>query len=447
VAGTPVTLHDRHLKGHLLNRTRALTALALAGLVAAANSGLVGVGSAAQGEPDPAPPAAPAGLHKVDKDLKATCAFATPASVSLHATATLPAMVPSGQPAIITDFAVRLVLPQGVLNGESVEGSMALDVIAVNKDDKKPVTVTLKVPATPVPAEGELTLTASGEIPEFAKSEPGQVQFTVGAPTLTLGADAVPCTLDADQDAALGGVVVLAPAKKTPAPSSESTKDPAGEVGTMDAPDPNEFTLQPQLLEGWSTVKKLGAKTTIGPAFMVNATVKIADDGTLIARGNVFFPPSRVTFLAYGFMPTSATLEMLPVDYQDSRNIFIEAFTDGITGHSHVDLMARMSDAKVNGVPLDVGPDCVTATPISLDVTGPYDAFVGGTLQTDPANEDPKYQGFTLPPFKNCGATENLSPLLTGLSSGPGNQALVNIQSFLPCDQEPDPTTCPPPPN
>jgi hypothetical protein len=433
-----------------VNRTRALTALALAGLVAAANSGLVGVGSAAQGEPDPAPPTAPAGLHKVDKDLKATCAFDTPASVSLHAAATLPAMVPSGQSAVVTDFSLKLVLPQGALAGESVEGSVALDVTAVNKDDKKPVTVTLKVPATPVPAEGELTLTASGEIPEFTKSEPGQVQFTVGAPTLTLGALAatpVACALDADQDATLGSVVVLAPAEKTPTPAEASTKDPGGEAGTMDAPDPNEFTLQPQLLEGWSTVKKLGAKTTVGPAFMVNATVKIADDGTLIARGNVFFPPSRVTFLAYGFMPTSATLEMLPVDYQNSRNIFVEAFTDGITGRSHLDIMARMSDAKVNGVPLDVGTDCVSSTPISIDVMGPYDAFVGGTLRTDPGYEDPKYRGFTLPPFKNCGATENLSPLLTGLSSGPDNQVLVNIQSFLPCDQEPDPTTCPLPPN
>ena len=107
-------------------------------------------------------------------------------------------------------------------------------------------------------------------------------------------------------------------------------------------------------------------------------------------------------------------------------------------------MVSRLSDVKVNGVPLDAGPDCVSETPMPIDMIGEYDPFgAGGFIGTDPENPDPKFRGFTLPPFKNCGAAEKLSSLFTGQNSGPGNQASARLSIIQLC-QEADHRNCPP---
>jgi hypothetical protein len=112
----------------------------------------------------------------------------------------------------------------------------------------------------------------------------------------------------------------------------------------------------------------------------------------------------------------------------------VAPFTYSVTATSQ--LSARIHDVKVNGVPLDVGPNCRTATPINATLTG-------GTPQyTDILKGGPLSGTVEIPPFSGCGVTENLDPLLTGTVSGPGNRVEV-VQGTLCVPADPR-SPCPP---
>jgi hypothetical protein len=99
-------------------------------------------------------------------------------------------------------------------------------------------------------------------------------------------------------------------------------------------------------------------------------------------------------------------------------------------------LSARIHDATVNGVPLDVGPNCHTERPIDITLTG-------GTPQyTDILKGGPLSGVVEIPPFDGCGAAEDLDPLLTGTVSGPDNAVNVTQGSLcVPIDPR---SPCPP---
>jgi hypothetical protein len=131
------------------------------------------------------------------------------------------------------------------------------------------------------------------------------------------------------------------------------------------------------------------------------------------------------------------------VDYQHSNLIpSVGTLGDGLL-RNHLDVISRLSNVKLNGVPLDAGPDCVSERPMPIDMIGEYSPFTGGLIRTDPNSPDPKYRGFTLPPFKNCGVAEPLSAVFTGQNSGTGNQATANL-TIIPRCGEPDHRNCPP---
>jgi hypothetical protein len=208
--------------------------------------------------------------------------------------------------------------------------------------------------------------------------------------------------------------------------------------------------LQPNKVISTSTIAKTGATVHSKPAALFDGklTMYADQDGNPLPEqeigGLLGFAPVVTTYLGYGFLPVSATVEFLPDDYRNSKLLSVKgSLVDG-TLYSHLDVRARLSDVQVNGVPLDAGPDCVTETAISLDLVGPYDPFyAGGRVGTDPANPDPKYRGFTLPAFRDCGAAEKLSSLFTGQNSGPGNQAYADLV-LLPACAEADHRNCPP---
>jgi hypothetical protein len=87
-------------------------------------------------------------------------------------------------------------------------------------------------------------------------------------------------------------------------------------------------------------------------------------------------------------------------------------------------LNVRVSNVRVDQVPLRVGPDCRSVTPMRLRVTGQnatYNLFRGGKL-------DGKV---TIPDFTDCGTGgDDIDPLLNGTIAGPGNP-LHLIQGVL----------------
>ncbi|WP_245589623.1 DUF6801 domain-containing protein [Amycolatopsis balhimycina] len=446
-------------------RSVTVTALAAAGLLSAANGALTGVGSAAPG------PAVPPDTQ-ASTSVSVHCPFADPLgprALTVETTATLPAQAKAGTSATIGAYAVKLSLPRevalsflpaGATTG-ALRGTVQLD-LAVHQDDRSDkVPVSLVVAPTPLPETGDVVLTATGTVPEIAINTIGAVTFDVTAPTLTLEAvpasDAPPattappkvaCTLDEGQQATLGKIMVLP--KVTP---GTEQKQPAalGGMKTMDEePPPNVYTQPLGLVSviSNSTVKKLGATVVSTPSFIVNGFINVnVDTADAWITGATAFSPVTVSFLGFGFVPVSATVEFLPVDYQNSRMIAVTGalYTDEVTQlasmRATVQVKARMSHAEINGVPLDLGPDCVTKDPVQLKVSGPYDPFEpGGRGHVDTREAG----GFTLPGFSGCSTGgQDLNPLLEGMSSGPGNQADIYLYNLLGCET-PDPADCPP---
>ncbi|OXM63836.1 hypothetical protein CF165_29290 [Amycolatopsis vastitatis] len=442
-----------------------MTALAAAGLLSAANGALTGVGSAAPG------PAVPPDTQ-ANASVSVHCPFADPLgprALTVETTATLPAQAKTGTSATIGAFSVKLSLPRdvalsflpaGATTG-SLRGTVQLDLAVHQNDRSDKVPVSLVVATTPLPETGDVVLTATGTVPEIAINTVGPVTFDVTAPALTLeavpAADAPPattappkvaCTLDDGQKTTLGKVLVLP--KETPGTKRKQSAALGGVKAMDEEPPPPNMYIQPMGLVSvitQSTVKKLGATVVSTPSLVLNGYINVnVDTGDVWITGATAFAPVTATFLGFGFVPATATVEFLPVDYQNSKLVAVKGdlyFSEaGVPSmRATVEAKARMSHAEINGVPLDLGPDCVTKTAITLKVSGPYDPL-------DPTGEGrvdtTEAGGFTLPGFTGCGAAgQDLNPLLEGMSSGDGNQAVVYLYNLAGCT-EPDPANCGP---
>src|SRR5439155_8994725 len=102
------------------------------------------------------------------------------------------------------------------------------------------------------------------------------------------------------------------------------------------------------------------------------------------------FPPLEGSFLAFGFMPITATLELTQIgqitihgESQGSGNPCQPGQPPGGTPRctqyfirTTATLAARIHDVKINGVPLDVGQNCRTEQPLDVVVQGGTPAFV-----------------------------------------------------------------------
>jgi hypothetical protein len=139
------------------------------------------------------------------------------------------------------------------------------------------------------------------------------------------------------------------------------------------------------------------------------------------------FPPATATFLAFGFMPVSATMHLT-----QAGSIHGTADTTQATGqHTLITttlagrMSIRLSGVKVNGVPLAAGADCHTTAPETDNFT-----LVGsGDNSTIPptgytvARGGPLTGTTTIGAFAGCRAEngEDLNPLFTAPLSGPNN--------------------------
>lgn len=228
------------------------------------------------------------------------------------------------------------------------------------------------------------------------------------------------------------------------------------------------FPLMPQCayVTGLSNVTKLGEAAPINPenAKAALAYVKIIqyvvnfDDSTKIyfeadEIARLAIPPSTSNFLTFGFVPTTATMTLVPRGVMtvvttgdaDSAQDPPQLLKTTMTGEMDLSL----SNVKVNGVPLDVGSSCHASAPLKISLTGvdrryidpspealasAYDVATGG-----PLSQDDLY----IPSFTGCGSHgEDLDPLLTASISGHGNS--LNLMQGLLCSPMSDPTTCEP---
>jgi hypothetical protein len=418
-----------------------------------------------------------------------TCRFpAGQQQVSAAIAATVPETGTAGEPIAPDEVSATVTLPPAALadltalGATSVAGTARLTVtVTQNGESVNADWAGLALPATPIPADGEVTVTATGAVAPVTVVEPSDLTVVAGdlglelVPTTADGsatdpaAVSVPCVLNPDQNATLATVAVPAPTTP-PTSGPPSTKRPGVSPGggiqigrpppdrTNNAAEPRAAAdIPPECgaipvpprgrvgcayITGYSNVKKLDASIRVEPALtnvgiarpVLQLPFLRADNPAELVGGR--FPPMKGSFLVFGFMPIEATLELSqvgPINIH-TDGLAVVPFTYSVTSSANV--AARIYGVKVNGVPLDVGPSCQTATPIALVLTG-------GTPQYTDILKGGPLSGFAeIPPFTGCGVTEDLDPLLTGTVSGPGNFVKVTQGNVcVPADPR---SPCPP---
>jgi hypothetical protein len=220
---------------------------------------------------------------------------------------------------------------------------------------------------------------------------------------------------------------------KTGFPFNQHFKFPPFPPGAhiITAPSPAQACA---FIEGFSDVKRLGGAALVGPGFgniqeskRTVFTTKPPFYDQLDSSGKLYYkpcpgnspqcrpvdglPPVRATFLSFGFMPTTATLQ---ITQAGTLNIASISINQNLTTSQIQSLASiRVESVLINGAPLDVGNDCHTVKPFPLVLTGkpPYSLQSGGVVSGT----------ITVPSFTGCGVGENLDPIFNASVSGPGN--------------------------
>lgn len=161
----------------------------------------------------------------------------------------------------------------------------------------------------------------------------------------------------------------------------------------------------------------------------------------------VHLPPSKATFLTYGFMPTTADVDFVSKGFftvvQSGDDFFNQPILTTIGGYQDL----RLRNVKVNGTPLDVGPNCHTVVPIDVVLKGRKDEQTGhgdGKPDYDIQDGGPLTdQDLTIPPLTGCESHgENYNALLSAAISGPHNE--LNLVQGRICDPLNAPELCRP---
>lgn len=401
-----------------------------------------------------------------------------------HVTASYPATAGVGRAVRPASLSVSVTVPAAALAGFGSPGA----VIAVTgrlatsraSSEAPPVWARLAAASAPLAASGQglrsETMLPAAPLPALKAAQAGPMTVTVGGlklqftpqATRTSGAGGAvnaainaACTLEPGQVAALATVAIRQAPAVRQAPADRTAKKPHSACPPLPR---GGLKLNPRFplpkkprgvtvthpgaelgcayIVGYADVRKLNGAALVGPGL---TNLAIGDRVVFNLSSGYFeedsaaqldfrpcrnckivhaLPPARATFLAFGFMPVSATLQLTEVG---TINIIGVGTTSALKTNTAWSLMSlRVSDVQVNGRPLAVGAHCQTVRPLLIKLTGlgtgpqPYTLQGGGPLTGK----------VTIPPFTGCGVTEDLDPLFTGTVAGPGNFAKLTQGSL-----------------
>lgn len=403
-------------------------------------------------------------------------------SVPVTVAATLPVRMTSGQPVQPGSAQLTIHLPAALVSTLTKEhattlgGTAHLALTAAQGIVSAPANWTgLTWPSATLPTSGGLTVTASGPVPAVQARSTGPLTFTLAGLTLLLaphsqaGAggnlSSQPTTLTCTP--AAGQKLLLATVAAAPAAKHKKAKTAAHHKRFCPKEPKGGYKLNPRfkppklpkgiivhrptpsigcaLAAGYANVRKLNGASKLGPV-TVAVTVAIKVDYNF-SKSNYFqedsagmldyrscvrhkctikhgLPPTQATFLAFGFMPATATMHL---DEIGTLDLFGVGTTSTLkVNYSWALMRLTISNVKVNGVPLNVGPNCQAVRPLTIELIGRAPAY---SLQTG----GPLDGNVNIPAFKDCGVGENLDPIfgtmrrgvLVGSISGPGNFSIL----------------------
>ncbi|MFI7679704.1 DUF6801 domain-containing protein [Actinophytocola sp. NPDC049390] len=417
----------------------------------------------------------------IDTSLDYVCGEAGP--VTLRVTATLPAAGVVGAPVEPVDVGLAVTVPATALAG--LPG--AASVTAVTRLDVHPER--WSAVSDPVPLADPVVLGGTVTAPPVTPPSAGQVTFAAGDLTVAItgyAADGTPteppvagltCVLDPAETAELAVVPVGAPPRTpervpSPAPEEPGQPDrgaPSATAPSVAAPPPPECYRLPDTppvyrtpfcakVNGRANIAKLDAAV-----YQPTGTINIAATNLMINRcpekppvgcqdalvlpeldGEPKYPPATGSFFAFGFVPATGTMQLTQIGLADVHQWSKLTPIPGRPGEYegltkvNVKLSAQIIEARVNGVPVPVGPDCRSAVPIDAVFTASY----SGPDKYSITKGGPLMGTVTIPPFSGCGVTEDLDPILTGLISGPGNH--VRLYQGPVCAVTGNNSGCPP---
>ncbi|WP_328897490.1 DUF6801 domain-containing protein [Streptomyces sp. NBC_00236] len=459
---------------------------------------------------------ATAGDHKIDAHLVYTCDFAaSKQQVEVGVTATVPDSAKAGERITPADVVTEVTLPDALVRELAGAGATTLSAetrltTRVGQQDHRTETEWIGTTGTavPVPASGPLTLTSAGEVPFVRPLAVGDLTFdAVGLTTVLTprkadgtavepAATALACTPEADQPTGLGKVRITGEETETAAPeptwpgdaeSSRAKAKPkdsaAPEVGARKEPaaaaaaappcvgDPNDGLNMVAYVTGYADVTKLRSATrfplacaqiTQGdtrPDFSEPGFLHVYQDSAVVLdyHGKPQLPPASGTFLTFGFMPTTAVMEMTQIPPKiDANGIPVPNIKSDIAINLSdnssknitvitMDFMLRLRDVEVNGVPMDVGDSCRTSKPFRLSLEGRMTMTPEGVIDGYTLVSGGVLTGsVTIPPFSGCGtAGEDLDSLFTASISG--ESGYVKQTQGAPCATvSADPAYCTP---
>jgi hypothetical protein len=403
--------------------------------------------------------------------------------VTVVIAATFPVEATAGRSIQPTGLHVTAVLPESAVSdlrkigAATASGSDALTMIEAYPGRTTSAAWHARSGAAALPATGSLQLAAAGTVPPAVAASKGTVTFTAGALALHLvprtadGAATSPatvkvaCTPSSGSSARLASVPVGLAAESNSRPDSQQSHVAAGlraklpkGCGHIKVVGFGIATCA--YITGYSDVAKLGGAVLLQPRpplkpGLVNldyAERHVFKNGKLIAYSNARLyyhgrpelPPVQGTFLAFGFVPVRATLhltELTPIRIVSASGYSAPPYPISVRATTKV--AVRISGVSVNGVPLNVGPHCQTAKPVTLVLIGKGENTLPPKGYTVPTG-GPLWGTPTIPPFTGCGLSENLDRLLTGTISGPGNH-LEQTQGKLCGPSQPANWVCPPP--
>jgi hypothetical protein len=352
-------------------------------------------------------------------------------------------------------------------------------------------------PSATLPASGGLTLTATGPVPAVQpRTTSSPVTFTLAGLTLTMTPhtqagpatnpsglpDTLACTPASGQKLLLATVPGSGARHKKKAATAAKRKpacpqQPKGGYKLNPAFKPPPIPKGQHIIihkvsgfrgcayvAGYANVRKLNGASFLGPA-LVSVTGGIRLDynyqtskyfqqdsaGVLEYRScsrtgpkhklkctiKHGLPPTQATFLAFGFMPATATMHL---DEIGTLDLFGVGTISALQNNFSWALMRlTVSNVKVNGVPLNVGGECQAVRPLRIELDGRAPAYSlqgGGPLDGD----------VNIPAFKDCrNKQENLDPIfgvtrrgvLVGSISGPGNFSILTQGNLCTPDQDP----------
>jgi hypothetical protein len=427
----------------------------------------------------------------VSLSLGYSCAFSSRSRpVTVRITASFPATARAGQQVKPTGTGITVTLPHAAVTAATrrhwTSVAMTAGLATEITDAAKPATGLwrdFRSPPATVPASGVLTLTASGTAAPVTVTTAGQATVVATGLSLLLRGQAGhrpagAASLQAVCVPGTGQRTLLATIVVTGSGPARTADGQAGKlkhcVPFIATPKLNPRLPLPRPLPGatphrfpeeacansagFTNARRLHEAALIGPGLAdlvlgIPTYIKSIPPYTYIyqrASGRLEYhglpelPPARATLLAFGFMPVTATIQISEIGPLNVALISCGRSATKLCPNPLLNralLFGRVSlriyDVSVNGVPLNVGPHCQTATPFNLELTGVRPSYnisrIHGVLTGT----------VTIPSFSGCAnGADNLDPVFDATVSGPGNFAKVT--QAVPCFRNPPGPVCPP---